>query len=247
MFTVDVSDFKKLERHLKTFKRTALPYATRDAINTGVYKAQLEARAEVKGGMITRNAFTTQSIQYEKSRSLKIERQIAVVGSTQDYMADQEFGGTKHKKGKEGVWIPSAYSSGEGSIPRKKLPRKPNDIRNINLLKGHKFGKTQKQRNFVAIKMAVKTNSRFVFLEMGKKKGIFKVVGGSIRKNKKSGKYIKPKEIKIVHDMTHDSVRIPERKWLYPSVMRIKDIMPQIAVEAMWKQVKRHRLFKHLT
>lgn len=241
MFTIDVSDIEKLEKHILEFKEKALPHATRNAINNGVYKAQQEARSEVKATMIMRNRFTIQSIQYDKAKSLKIENQIAIVGSTQKYMADQEFGETKNKTGKEGVAIPSPYSSGESGLPRKKLPRKPNTLRMIELTKGRKKGVSTRQRNFVAIKMAVKSKKRFVFLQLGKKKGIFRVLGGSM----KGKKYQRPRELKKVHDMTYDSVKIPIHKWLYPSVMRIKALMPEIYVKELWKQVKKHNLFEN--
>lgn len=240
MFTIDVKDIKKFERQILTFKEKALPHATKATINNAVYKAQQEARKEVKSTMILRNAFTIQSIQYDKATSLDINSQVAIVGSTQKYMSDQELGATKEKTGKEGVSIPSPYSSGESGLPRKRLPRSANAMKNIELMKGKKKGVNLRQRNFVAIKLAVQKKSRFVFLQLGKQKGIFRVMGGSMR----GKKYQRPKELKKVHDLTHDSVKIPVNKWLYPSVMRVKALMPEIYVNELWKQIKKYNLFK---
>ena len=235
MFRIDNKDIRRMEGDLKAFAERALPFATKNTLNQAAFMAQREAREGVRKTMTIRNQFTERSIQVDQARTLNIRQQAAIVGSIADYMEVQEFGGFKARKGKEGVAIPTSYSAGqgEGVQPRTRLPRKPNRMANIRLQGRSKGRGSRKQRNFVAVKQAASSGSKYVFLDLGRRKGIFKVTGGKRR----------PK-IKMVHDLSLQSVTIPKSPWLGPAVAATVPQIPQLYAASLRFQLKRLGLFR---
>ena len=235
MFKVDTNDIKLLEGDLKRFAHRAYPFATKATVNTAAFTAMSISRGHIDTKMITRNAFTKKSIQVEQTRQLNVSRQEAIVGSIADYMEVQEFGGIKHKNGSEGVAIATSYASGEGenTQPRRKLPRKPNKLANIRLQRRSKRGASRKQKNMMAIKQAAQSGSKYVFLDLGRSKGIFKVTGGKRR----------PK-IKMVYSFREQSVVIPKSPWLAPSVKKTEAKIPGIYKKSLEFQLQRLGLFR---
>lgn len=193
------------------------------------------AQDNIKNKMVERNRFTVSSVRVEQSRTLQISRQSAEVGSIAPYMEDQEFGGTKTSRGKKGVPIATSYAAGQAqnAQPRTRLARKPNKLASIQLSSRKKKGKTRRQRNLVAIKQAATSTNKFVFLELGRTKGIFKVVGGKR----------KPK-LRMVWSMSRRSVVIPKNPWLAPAVDKTEPQMPKLYRDALRFQIRRHGLFK---
>lgn len=234
MISVDDKDIKKLERDLKTFADRAYPFATKNTLNNAAFTSQKMARRDVTIKMIERNKFTGQSIQVDQARTLNVRRQAATVGSVADYMEDQEFGAVKSKRGAEGVAIPTTYSSGEAMTAniRRRLPRKANTLRNIQLQRKGKRGRTRQQQNLIAIQEAASSTRKYVFLDLGKRKGIFKVIGGRR----------KPK-IRMVHDLTEQVVTIPRNPWLKPVIDTVSLKIPEIHAKSLRFQLKRLGLF----
>lgn len=232
MISVDVRDVKRLENHLVVMKERAFPFATKQAINTSAFKVREFAQENIRNSMIRRNRFTEASVRVEQARTLRISQQRATIGSIAKYMLDQEFGGIKRKRGSEGVSIATGYSAGqESTSKRTRLPRRANTLQAISLANKKKKGRSRVQQNFIAIREASKSSNKFVYLDLGKRKGIFKVIGGMAR----------PK-IKMVHDLTRSSVAIPKNPWLYPAVRRAEAMMPSIYYEALEAQLRRHNL-----
>lgn len=231
MFAINNSDIKKLEADLKTFAMKSVPFATRKTLNDSAFAARAIAQADVRESMVNRNRFTAQSIQVDQAKTLKISSQEAIVGSIAGYMEDQEFGAIKSKTGKHGVQIATSYSAGQGQ-PRTRLPRKANTMAQIQLSKGRKKTYSRKQRNLVAIKQAASSGRKFVFLDLGKSKGIFRVIGGERR----------PK-IKMVHDMSRQSVVIPKNPWLAPAFNEALRMQPAFYADALRFQARKHNLF----
>lgn len=235
MFDITTRDVRRMENDLKAFQHKALPFATRNTLNQAAFTAMREARQNVGDDMIERNRYTRQSIRVEQARTLAISRQAATVGSIADYMADQEFGATHVKTGKEGVAIPTSYSAGQGrdAQPRTRLPRKPNKMANIQLRNRSKKGASRKQQNLIAVKTAAANGHKYVFLDLGRRKGIFKVTGGKRR----------PK-VQMVHDLTRQSVTIPRNPWLFPAVERTKPQVQRLYADSLRFQLRRHSLFR---
>lgn len=234
MVKIDDRELKELEADLKTFAHKAFPFATRNTLNVAAFAARSHAQENIRGSMITRNKFTERSVQVDKARTLNVSRQAATVGSTADYMETQEFGGTKTGEG-GGVAIATSYSAGQAqsSQPRTRLPRRANKLANIQLRKKHKRGSTRQQRNLIAIREAAGSGRKFVFLDLGKRRGIFKVTGGKRRAR-----------IKMVHDLSRRSVAIPKNPWLLPAAERTRTEIPGIYKESLLFQKRRLQLFK---
>lgn len=242
MFKIDNKSIKRLEAELKTFAHKALPFATKSTLNMAAFDAQKEARSIISDKMVERNKFTRQSIRVDQAKTLNMRRQESIVGSITDYMADQEFGGTKASRGKRGVAIPTSYSAGQkGQRPRTRLPRKPNKLANIRLKKGKRTPKNRKQRMVFAVQDAVTTGNRTIFLDLGRRQGIFRVVGG--RKKFKRG-WPKGARLEMLHDLTSKTVRIPRNPWLAPATKRTEKKIPGFYREAITFQLKRRGLFR---
>lgn len=230
MFKINNKQIKEFEAELKAFAHRAYPFATKNTVNKAAFVTQKVARLEISQKMVERNKFTRQSIRVNPAKGLKVSQQEAVVGSTLAYMEDQEFGATIRKKS-----IPTGYSAGQqGQRPRTRLPRKPNKMANIRLKHGLRSkAKTRRGRNTAIIKQAVKSGSKYVYLDLGRREGIFKVVGG--KRNPK---------IKMVHSTSMDSVTIPRNPWLRPTTLIIAKRIPKFYRDALIFQLKRNGLFK---
>lgn len=234
MFKINDKQIIEYEKDLKAFAASAYPFATKNTLNQAAFHAQKLAKRDIQVKMVLRNKFTLQSIRVDQAKTLVVRNQEAAVGSTLKYMVDQEFGATKAKKGSKGVVIPTGFSAGqEGQQPRTRLPRAKNKMRNIKLRRSSKTGQSRKQRNLIAIKEAAAGGRKYVYLNLSKSEGIFKVTGGKRR----------PK-IKMVHDMSRDSVRIPSNPWLKPAVDTTEIMMPEFYHKSLIFQLKRQGLFR---
>lgn len=233
MITLDDKDLKRYENDLKIYKRRAFPFATKQTINSLAFKAQAISKQTIKKKMILKNRFSLQSIRVNQSKTLNVRRQESSIGSTLDYMEDQEFGVTKTKDGKKGVALATGYAAGQqGTTKRTRLPRRPNQIQNIKLSRKANKAKSRKQRNLILIKDASQSSRKFVYLNLGKTKGIFKVVGGK-----------KKAKIKMVYNLSKQSVRIPKNPWLNPSIQETIPHGAGIYKKAIIFQLKRFNLF----
>lgn len=233
MITFNDKELKRFEGDLKTFASRAYPFATKQTVNRAAFVARSLTQRNIRRDMVTRNRFTEGSIRVEPTRTLVVRQQEAVVGSIAPYMEDQEFGGTKVSTGKEGVAIQTSYSAGQrGQRPRTRMPRRVNALKNIQLQRRRARGGSRKSRNAGLIKHAAVSGSKYVFLDLGRTKGIFRVVGGKR----------KPR-IRMVADLSRRSVVIPPTPTLGPAVRETQKAMPLIYKRALVSQLKRHRLF----
>ena len=154
------------------------------------------------------------------------------MGSLAAYMETQEFGGMETGGGKYQP-IATSYAAGQGrGAKRTKLPRKPNRLQAIQLRKRTGAGLSRKAANQAAIQQAAGGGNKFVFLDLGRRQGIFKVTGGKRR----------PK-VQMVWDMSRRYVRIPATPTIGPAVRTTQQRMPQFYSEALVQQLKRHRVF----
>ena len=241
MINVDTLEIDELEKELKTYANRAFPFATKNTLNSAAFKARELIQKDIRVKMVTRNNFTERSILVDQSRTLNVDRQSATVGSTVDYMETQEFGGTKRAGGSEGVPIPTSYSAGQGEQqPRTKLPRKPNNIR----LRGRtRKARNRKQALLFKMQDAVTSGKRFIFHDFGggKKKGIFRVVGGS--RNFKRG-MPRGAKLRMVYDLSEKIVNIPKTPTFKPAVATTQILIPGMYRKAIEFQVRRYGLFK---
>jgi hypothetical protein len=235
MFNIDDKEIKRFETDLELFSERALPFATRSTINSAAFATQKLARKDLRKEFILRNKFSEQSIRVNMARSLKISQQASVVGTTAEYLEKQEFGGVKNRTGKEGVPLATSYSSGqpEGSQPRKKLPLSRNKLRNIVLQSKSRRAANRRQRNKVLVKQAAASGSKYIFMNLGRRKGIFRILGS--KKNPR---------VKMIYDLSHESTPIHSKPWLKPAVDQTIPRMQEFYREALLFQIKRNNLFR---
>lgn len=236
MITIDTRDIKKLSQELETFSSTALPLAIRDGLNRTAFDARKKSIREVKSSMVTRNRWTEQSIRVDQASLGPITAMQSKVGSVADYMRTQEDGGSKVAKGSEGVPLATSYSAGQarGAKPRTRMPRNANRLRNIQLNGRRLPIANDRQRNAIAVKMAAKgKGSKYVFLDLGRRKGIFRVTGTQ-----------RSPQVQMVHDLTRKSVSIPRNEWLAPAVADAGRGLQDNFVRSMRYQAHRQGLFR---
>ncbi len=229
---VDTTQIRKLVRDLETFASKALPFAVRESLNRSALAAKNVWGEEIRRTLIVRNAWTLGSLRVQRvSGGLDPRRMVSVVGSLAPYMRTQELGGTKRKHGKHGVAIPTKVASGEGrgGGPRQRLVRAPNRLGAIQLQA--RTGTSRKQRNAVAIRKAVKGGRRFVFLELEKTQGLFRLSGG--KRNPK---------LDLLWETKRAAVAIPPHRTLGPALERLQPHLPAIHLGALREQAARHRI-----
>lgn len=231
MISADDKQLRKLEKDLKTFAAKAFPFATRETLNRAAFETRKRGQMNIRWNMTTRNRFTEQSVRVERAKGLRVESMQARTGAEPDYLYRQEFGGTAKGRGAAQQAIATTYSSGEseGVRPRSKLPRKPNQMQSIQLKRQGAGAKNRRQRNLLATIEAAGSGSKFVYLDLGRRKGIFRVLGG--RRNTR---------VRMVWDLTRKAVRTPKNPWLKPATDDTVQDMPRYYEQALLQQLQRH-------
>lgn len=230
MFEINDKEIKELEADLKTFAHRAYPFATKNTINVAAFSARSYAQENIRESMVTRNKFTERSVRVDRAFTLNVSRQISTVGSIADYMELQELGGTKTKPA-----IPTSYAAGqtEGTSPRTRLPRRANKLSNIKLRRKRKRGLTRRRQNAIRVRAAAQSGHKYVFLDLARGKGIFKVIGGKRRPR-----------VKMIYDLSRKSVRIPKRPWLRPAMLKSQQEIPEVYKESLMFQLRRQGLLR---
>jgi hypothetical protein len=223
---VDLTSVAKYERQLGKFAKTAVPYGVRNALNTMAFEGRKAWQGEMRSEFILRNTWTTRRILVVKASGTSVANMKSVVGSPDDYLEKQEAGGVQLGS------VPTKVASGEGEGggPRRKLVRGPNKLSAIQLTARSRKG-TRKQKNAAAVRMAIAAGKRFVFLDLGKSKGLFKLKGGGKRP-----------AISMVWNTTKKRHTVRARPTLGPAVKTIALMADKILADAMIDQLKRHRI-----
>lgn len=232
MITADLTQIKRYESELKTFARKSYPFATKQTINRAAFEVRKKSQKSLQDDFTLRNSFTRQSIRVVQSRTLNVSQQEARVGSVAAYLETQEFGGTVKGDAGESKPIATSYSAGQGRgvRPRTRLPRKPNRLQSISLRK-RSTAAARKQRNRIAVQEAAAGGSKYVYLNLGRRKGLFKVTGG-----------VRRPKVNMVWDLSRRAVQVRSKPWLKPSTDKIKRQMPRYYAEALRYQLQRQGL-----
>ena len=248
--TIRGPQIKQLEADLGAFVHKALPIATRSTLNVAAFETQDVARKRIRNQFVLRNRRTIQTVLVNRAFGAKVSRMQSSIGSTEQYMVDQEFGAVIPKKGKHGVPIPTSFSAGQGESarPRIRLPRVP--LRRVQL-SGRSSKrppgqpKNKKQAFLFKVQDAVSAGGKrrtfFHDSRSGKKTGIYRVRGGS--KRFKRG-WPKGAEVKLLFALDKKAVVLGRKPWLKPSVDVVEKRMPRIHIESLTFQLKRHGLFR---
>lgn len=227
---VDTRNLLKLERALGLVARDALGKASRDTVNAMAFSAMREYKGQIREDFINRNKWTVNSVRVEKATGTNPRTQEARVGSVADYMGVQESGGLKRpSKGADGVSIPTGYSAGQkGQKPRTRLPRAANALRAINLERRQRIKGSRKLKNWVTVRDAAHRGQKFVYLNLGRSKGIFRVLGKGPRAR-----------VEMVHSLGRKTVRIAPNPMLEPIAEKYGASMPKLYEKALRFQLKR--------
>lgn len=229
----EMRDLQRWNDALERFARRGIPFVARNTLNSAAFLGRkIWVEGALPSELTLRNKWTARSIRVKKARGRDVRRMESKLGSLADYMRVQELGGVERKTGTHGVAIPTSVASGEGrgKQTRQRLVRRPNRLPNISLGQRPRAGMSRQQRNLVAVKMAVATKRRFVFLDLGRRKGIYRVRGGR-----------RPR-IDLIWDLTHPSVRIPPSATLQKTLAVVTPQIPGLAKRAMLQQLRFHRV-----
>lgn len=241
MIKADLKDIRRFERDLKAFASKAVAHAQRNTLNALAFETQAEYRRRIAAELTLRNKFTAASVKVEKAG--RVMR--SVVGSTTDYMDEQEFGGTVNPARGRNKPIATSVAAGQGRgvKPRTKLPTRRNKLSVIKLQRlGGRKPKNARQMVVMAAQQAVKTGNRYMFLDFGRRKGIFKITGG--RKSTKRG-WPKGARLDMVWDLSHRSVQVPRRPLLGPATDRIAGFRTAIYKDKLLFQLRKNKIFNY--
>jgi len=215
---------RKLALDLNRVAKKAVPHAIRNSLNTSAFVARFAWQGAIREKLITRNKFTVSRVLVNKARGTNVSTLESAVGHPEDYMLKQERGGIDRGA------VPMPAASGEKSVPRRRLVRRPMKLRAITLGRRGRKG-SKRQRNAASIRMALKTKGKFVFLDTGKTKGIYKLSGGK-RKLK----------FRMIWNMKTKSRFIKPTKTLEPALNRIDGKLAGIHIRSLKEQLRRRRL-----
>lgn len=235
MITMNSDKIKNYESDLKTFAARAFPFVSKQTINKTAFTAQKFIKADIKKKFTLRNKFTVNSIQVRTAKGLNVNTQEAVVGSIAPYMDEQEFGGTKKKTGKHGVTIATTVASGEGrgAQPRRKKVPPSRVMGRLKLNNRNVKSRTRRQENAIKIQMAVAAKKKFVYMDLNKHSGIYRVTGSKANT-----------KIDLIYDLSNKTVPIPRNPTFAPATERARKLIPFFYEDALVFQLKRQRLFK---
>lgn len=239
MISVDTSQIRRLERDLQRFSRSVLPKANRSALSAIAFDASKTAKKDLPNYMILRapGNYTRKSIRYEKAQGARISAQSSRVGSTLEYMRDQEFGAVRRaRRGASALSIVTPSASGESSYPTRRMPRAANTLRRIDAAnRGDRRRRSRKAQLFADVSKAIATGNRFIVTERpGGKMGLTKVVGGrrGSRARDPNG-WPRGAKLKLMYDLSHKRVTIPATHWLEKSVRKTRSRAPGIYLDSL--------------
>ena len=206
MITVDMAQAKKLEKILGQVRDKSVPFAQRNALNDTAFEGRKQSVAGVRSDFVNRNTWTERSIRVERART---PRDSAVLGSTEGYMAKQEFGG----KGKAYVPAPAAAGESNTSRVRRRPVRQTNWINRIKVAKKRYGGAaSQAQANVIALSEAKARGFKHVIMHKGRGRlGLYQVMGTKR----------KPRS-RLLYSLRSGAVTIKPKPWLIPVALQVQ-------------------------
>lgn len=245
MIDVDVEEIKRMEKDLGVFAKQALPYATRNTINQLAWRGRQYAQANIDRDFVNRNKWTRGSVKVNQTRTLKIDAQESAVGSTEDYMRRQEFGEVITGEGQHGHPIPTGASAGQkGQVPRTRVPRRKNRMKQIRLGGKKVTAKTPEQRLLLLTREAIESGRRVFFWDgrqFGPRTGIYRVKGGSLKRGRG---WPRGAKLELMYDLSHDVVNIQATPWLRPAANKAERDAFDIYAKSLQFQMDRHNLMR---
>jgi hypothetical protein len=225
MLKIDMKQIADLENTLGQLNARGIAFAQRNAINDMAFATMRESKDTIRNEFINRNKWTANSVRVDPARST---RDSSEVGSTEEYMLDQELGATKTEHTQ--MATPAASGESNRAKVRRKPVRRANRMANINLGSRSRTGGPRAQQNMIALREAKESGRKFVYLDRGKTKGIYKVMGTKKR----------PKS-RMVQNMSRKVAVVPKHPWLAPSSKTVMANAPEMYHKRLQQQLDRIR------
>jgi hypothetical protein len=231
---VDTRDFKKLHDHLERFRKRAIPYAARDALNGCAFELRKAWQSEIRTTFTNRNKFTERSIRVEKASGVDLKTMQSRTGSVAAYMGDQEGGGTVKGRGKhKAIPSPAAGGGRAGGTSRPKLVsgRYRHGSITVKSPSLAKYGR--RRQNAIVLAIAIRKHERFALLNRskGKGRGIFEVKG--LKRKAKT---------KLIWNVSKGSVKVKPEPTMQRAISASGWRFEKAIYNALLTQLKRNRL-----
>lgn len=208
-----------------------IPRAARDTVNSLAFAAREAWQDEMRQSLTLRNQFTERRALVERARTLRVSAMEATLGHTEPYMALLEEG-KPEPAAKTFRPIPTEIAAGQafgslrGGRKARVLPKAIITKLGSLAVKGaHARGR--KANNARAVRGALKSGRRLALLDMGRGKGIYRVMGGRR----------KPK-LKKLYDLSRRSTPMPRIPTLERAVDRALAKGPDVALAAVERALR---------
>jgi len=225
MIKIDLKRVGVLQGKLEKLNAKGIPFAQRNTLNDMAFKTQQTSREAIKRDFISRNTWTVRSVRVDKARRTGDS---AVVGSTERYMADQEFGA---QGGPTHIPTPAAAGQSNRAKVRTRVVRKRlrvNAIPRVDRVRA--AGLDARARNTLAVHTAKANGDKFVYLERGKRKGIYQVYGTKRRPR-----------TRMVQNLGRSVRVVSKHPWLAPSSYAVQRTAPRLYAVRLQEQLARLR------
>ncbi|BAV81102.1 hypothetical protein [Vibrio phage CKB-S1] len=203
MFEIDSKQLKQMADRLEAVADKGVMFAQRNTVNDYAFRTAATAKQNIRDEFINRNTWTQRSVKVDRATRFADGSE---VGSTEGYMRDQELGARTPKP----LNVPTPAASGESVRADKRLRpvRKANRMANISLKRRSRRmgGLTRKQQNIASVRQAADEGRKYVYLDRGRKKGIFRLYGGKRRPR-----------VRLVQDLSRNVRVVPKHPWLAPA------------------------------
>lgn len=229
--TIQFRGLDEAQRQLEQLSKRAVPYAAREMLNGMAFAGRQIWQRQMAESLTLRNAFTARRALVERASGTRLADMQAVLGHTEDYMRRLEFGiGERARRG--GLAIPTETAAGQavGSLPsgRKRAVRPSLVIRVLGKVKRQSRAMPRKARNARAVREAIANGTRLAYLELDRRRGIYKIMGGRKRP-----------QIRKLYDLTRRAVPLPRIPTLEQTLALTLQQAPDIGLAAVQRQLDR--------
>lgn len=223
-----------MQRELETIAKRSVPFAARETLNGLAFAGREAWQDEMRQSLTLRNRFTERRALVDPARTLRMSSMEARLGHTEEYMRLLEEG-KPARAAKRYRPIPTEIAAGQakGSLSggRKRAVRAAAIITRLGSLKVKGAGaRSRKANNARAVRGAIRTGRRLALLDLGRGKGIYRIMGGKRR----------PKVVKL-YDLSRRSTPKPRIPTLQRALARALSKGQAIAYAALEKQLTRVR------
>jgi hypothetical protein len=231
---ITIAGLDAMQRELEAIAKRSVPFAARETVNGLAFAGREAWQDEMRQALTLRNQFTGRRALVDRARGLRMSTMEARLGHTEDYMRLLEEG-KPARAAKRFRPIPTEVAAGQakGSLSggRKRAVRPSAIITRLGSLKvrGAK-ARSRKANNARAVQGAIRTGRRLALLDLGRGKGIFRIMGGKRR----------PRVVKL-YDLSRRTTPKPRIPTLQRALVRALARGPALAHAALTKQLTRAR------